>query len=322
MEIRRGLEIPATEPAQRLQAMAEQIVRKIEPDLKGDVSRLQTYVEFYKRESVRDPRLFPVDVSATADSNGTVVLEGFVEYLAHRQSLELLLRTLGFSRIDNRIVVLADHAEMVAVGTIRASRSFVFDRIAEPRETLTEALSGEPVFILRHCDSDYDWIHTADGYVGYIRAADVDVIDRSAFGAVVKTTKNSPGIESAIGAAQKLIGTKYVWGGRTADGIDCSGLTQMAYASQGINLPRDADQQAYVGRFVATSWYRDGMSRGDLMFFISRRGTIGHVAIYLGENQFLEAADEGVKISSLNPKDSNYEPKRDRAFAFAKRVVE
>ena len=62
------------------------------------------------------------------------------------------------------------------------------------------------------------------------------------------------------------------------------------------------------------------MSRGDLMFFISRRGNIGHVAIYLGDNQFIEAADNGVKISSLDPKDKNYEPRREKSFAFARRV--
>ena len=44
-------------------------------------------------------------------------------------------------------------------------------------------------------------------------------------------------IEGAILTATKLTGTKYVWGGRTDEGIDCSGLVQMAFKSQGINLP-------------------------------------------------------------------------------------
>jgi cell wall-associated NlpC family hydrolase len=64
------------------------------------------------------------------------------------------------------------------------------------------------------------------------------------------------------------------------------------------------------------------MARGDLMFFLSRRGPIAHVAIYLGDNQYIEAADAGVKISSLDPKDKNYEEKRAKAFAFARRVIE
>src|SRR4051812_1347835 len=45
-EIRRGIEMPTTDRAQRQELIAEQIARKIEPSLKGDISRLQTYVEF------------------------------------------------------------------------------------------------------------------------------------------------------------------------------------------------------------------------------------------------------------------------------------
>jgi cell wall-associated NlpC family hydrolase len=377
-DIRRGLEIPATEPSQRFEAMVEQMARKIEPDLKGDISRLPVYLDFWKRESVRDPRLFPVDVSMKGTDDGAVVLSGFVEYPQHTLSLQMLLKTLGFKKIRQQIVVVSDQPSTVAGGIVCKPHTFVYDRTGSPRESVTELLFGEPVFILRRVDDQYQylWVHASDGYVGYVSAGDVNIIDRGAFTEYersVRTTLRLPcdtrfgtlpagarvkvdsmnetraectggplknfsvprsairepddlammqKIEGAILAAQKLIGTKYVWGGRTADGIDCSGLTQLAYASQGINLPRDADQQAYVGRMVATNWYREGMSRGDLMFFISRRGPISHVAIYLGDNQFVEAADAGVKISSMNPKDPNYEPKREKSFAFARRVIE
>jgi hypothetical protein len=387
-EIRRGLEMPATtEPAERQQAILEQIARRIEPDLKGDPARLQTYVDFYKRESVRDPRLFPVDVAANVDADGAIVLSGFVEYPQHQASIELLLKTLGFQHIRNEIVVASDRLyptapadgsedALVGFGIVSAPRAAVYNRVDAPRENLTEGLFGEPVFVVRHTNNEYDWIHTSDGYVGYVKTTDIVRMNRSRFtqylrashatlrracdspcgelpagarvtvavmhadkvecelsngsrftiakSAIVERNEIEPmqKIEGVVMTAQKLIGTKYVWGGRTKDGIDCSGLTQLAYSSVGINLPRDADQQAYVGRFVAPSWYRDGMARGDLMFFISRRGTIGHVALYLGDNQFLEAADEGVKISSLNPKDPNYDSRRDKSFAFARRVIE
>ena len=62
--IRRGIEFPTTDPSMRQEMVLKQIVSKIEPSLKGDIARLPAYIEFWKRESVRDPRLFAVDVTA------------------------------------------------------------------------------------------------------------------------------------------------------------------------------------------------------------------------------------------------------------------
>ena len=129
-------------------------------------------------------------------------------------------------------------------------------------------------------------------------------------------------IESMIATASKLIGTKYVWGGCTAEGIDCSGLVFTAFKSIGIAMPRDADQQFLVGRLVGTRWHRDNLRRGDLLYFLGRRGTISHTAIYLGESRYLEATSPGVKITSFEPSDKDYNERRDKSFCFAKRVIE
>jgi gamma-D-glutamyl-L-lysine dipeptidyl-peptidase len=367
-QIRRGIEYPTTDPARRQEIVFEGLIRKIEPDLHGEPSRMPAYVNFFKREFVRDPRLFAVDISVSVNDD-TVQIDGFVEYAQHQEMLRRMLTTMGFEKIQDRIEVA--HTSTSQFGVVTTPRAFLYDRIDQPRETITECLNGEPLFVLRK-SGDYCLVHASDGYVGYVNATAFTLLGRKEFtdwmgarhailrsafaplpvGGWVKVlawgdptvrAQTSLGtsvslpvssvvevgslaamqkIEGAILAASKLMGTKYVWGGRTSDGIDCSGLTQLAFKTQGINLPRDADQQAYVGRFVATATYRDAMARGDLMFFLSRRGTIGHVAIYLGENQFIEAADEGVKISSLNPADQNYQAKRDRSFAFARRVVE
>lgn len=141
--------------------------------------------------------------------------------------------------------------------------------------------------------------------------------------ATMTTGAPDPRVEGAIQAARLMLGTPYEWGGKsTRDGIDCSGLVQTAFRTQGISLPRDADQQALVGTMTATRWNRDGMRRGDLMFFIGRYGTIHHVAIYLGDQQYIEAAGPGVIVTSLDPAAPNYNQQRDRSFCFAKRVFE
>jgi gamma-D-glutamyl-L-lysine dipeptidyl-peptidase len=132
----------------------------------------------------------------------------------------------------------------------------------------------------------------------------------------------SPIVENVIAAARENMGTPYVWGGKTSFGIDCSGLIQSAFATQGIRLPRDADQQALCGVLTATRTYRGGLRRGDLLFFIAGRGGVHHVAIYLGENQYLQAVDKSVTIASFNPADKNYDPRHDRSFGFAKRIVD
>jgi cell wall-associated NlpC family hydrolase len=129
-------------------------------------------------------------------------------------------------------------------------------------------------------------------------------------------------IDSAIASAQNLIGTRYFWGGRMSQGIDCSGLVQMGYAAAGVHLPRDSYQQFYVGQLTATRWHRAGMRRGDTLYFLGNDGKIRHTAVYLGKDQFLQAIMPAVCISSFNPQDSNYDAKRDASFAFAKRVLD
>jgi cell wall-associated NlpC family hydrolase len=139
-------------------------------------------------------------------------------------------------------------------------------------------------------------------------------------------TLSSPTADELIGkiveAAKQMLGTPYVWGGSTTQGVDCSGLTGAAFQAAGIVLPRDADQQALCGTLVATRSCRSALAAGDLLFFISNRGQIHHVALYLGSDQFLEATTPVAKISSLNPKDANYSEKRDRSFAYAKRILQ
>lgn len=82
-------------------------------------------------------------------------------------------------------------------------------------------------------------------------------------------------INNIITTAKKFLGTPYHWGGKTQFGIDCSGLTQLVFQVNGIQLPRDAYQQAEKGQLIH---FQDAR-KGDLAFFTQGSEKITHVGI-------------------------------------------
>lgn len=85
--------------------------------------------------------------------------------------------------------------------------------------------------------------------------------------------------------ARRFLDVPYLWGGRSAWGLDCSGLTQLVYAHAGRALPRDADQQeAFLTRV-------DAPRAGDLAFFP------GHVGLMLNERDMLHANATHMRVT-------------------------
>jgi cell wall-associated NlpC family hydrolase len=90
----------------------------------------------------------------------------------------------------------------------------------------------------------------------------------------------------AISEAFRYLGMPYRYGGDMVSNTDCSKLVQQAFRAEGINLPRTAAQQSQVGMPVSLT----EVQPGDRLYFINRKGNIGHTGIFIGNNQFIHAS--------------------------------
>jgi cell wall-associated NlpC family hydrolase len=124
-----------------------------------------------------------------------------------------------------------------------------------------------------------------------IRSEVGDSRARSGFLAVADTTRSGevasryPTGDDYLKTAESFIGVPYLWGGTTALGLDCSGFVQQVYRLNGVVLPRDADQQAMLGRKV------DEARAGDLLFFGAK--SVTHVALATSAFEFIHAPMKG-----------------------------
>ncbi|MEN6357129.1 MAG: NlpC/P60 family protein [Armatimonadota bacterium] len=118
--------------------------------------------------------------------------------------------------------------------------------------------------------------------------------------------------DNLIQTALACRGSRYIRGGTSRGGFDCSGFTRYVFAKYGISLPHSSAAQAGLGTAVS----RNSLKSGDLVFFQTYRRGISHVGIYVGGGQFVHAATygRGVRVDSLN---SGYYSSR---FRCARRV--
>lgn len=148
---------------------------------------------------------------------------------------------------------------------------------------------GEP-------EEGYQKVQLADGRQGYVMAGILGTYHTEPASADEETLR-----ALLVDTAMLYQGTHYRWGGKSPEGIDCSGLCSMSYMLCGILIYRDAN---IVEGFPLHEIPLEHIKPGDLLFWP------GHVGMYIGDDRYChstaKAGSDGFTINSLNPQHPDF----------------
>ncbi len=208
----------------------------------------------------------------------------------------------------NRYIAWIDSAALVTVDkqkleTWKKSRKVVFEPVSgfsysqpdENSQTISDLVMGctLPVTETRN---NFLKVFYPDGRTAWVKQK--EVIDFN------ELINRKPSGESLVRTAKQFLGFPYLWGGTSAKAVDCSGFTSTIYYMNGVLLQRDASQQTKYGKQITTSFNSRKLQPGDLLFFgrpatPSKKERVTHVAMYIGNKQFIHASGK-VRINSMD----------------------
>lgn len=166
---------------------------------------------------------------------------------------------------------------------------------------LTQVLKGEELEYVETLD---DWVKVSiDGEDAYVSGEYVTVEEKLDTAITMTELLYGQGVSDVrvdlVEYAKQFVGNPYVWGGTSlTKGADCSGFVLSVFKKYGITLSHSSKAQANEGTKITSS----ELLPGDLVFYSNSKGTINHVAIYIGGGQVIHASSPktGIKISKYN----------------------
>lgn len=149
-----------------------------------------------------------------------------------------------------------------------------------------------------------DWIRVSiDGDDAFVSAQYVTVEEKLDTAITMTELLYGQGVSDVrvdlVEYAKQFLGNPYVWGGTSlTKGADCSGFVMSVFKKYGVKLSHSSKAQANEGTKISTS----ELLPGDLIFYANSRGSINHVAIYIGGGQVIHASNPktGIRISKYN----------------------
>jgi len=176
--------------------------------------------------------------------------------------------------------------------------------------------------ILKKDNQNDEWttVELSDGQKGFIQNFFVQDLDGWRNSRIL----NGDNLEKT---SITLLGIRYIWGGTSVKGMDCSGFTKMVYRLNGMELHRDADQQAHQGMKIDPGKKFEKLRKGDLLFFRSKKKNqskyINHVGLSLGKSLFIHnSISKNVRLSSLDPSSNYFDKSLLKRFVLARRIIQ